>query len=88
MVVMWCSMETTVHFTEFDDWSKSYKDNHDAVITIRQGPVVHVVEPAVVLGASGGAQVQVGPGHHYEDDHGDEEDGYVDQHVGHVGKWQ
>ena len=32
------------------------------VITIRQGPVVHVVEPAVVLGAGGGAEVQVGPG--------------------------
>ena len=47
----------------------------DDVITIRQGPVVHVVESAVVLGASGGAEVQVGPGREDEDeDHVDDVD--------------
>ena len=36
--------------------------------------MVHVIEPAVVLGAGGGAEVQVGPGRDEEDDHGDEEE--------------
>ena len=31
-------------------------------VTIRQGPVVHVVETAVVLGAGGWAEVEVRPG--------------------------
>ena len=33
--------------------------------------MVHVVESAVVLGAGGGAEVQVGPGREDEDDHVD-----------------
>ena len=31
-------------------------------VTIRQGPVVHVVETAVVLGAGGWTEVEVRPG--------------------------
>ena len=54
--------------------------NDDDVITIRQGPVVHMVQPAVVLRAGGGAQVQVGPGHDDEDDHDNEDGGiYIDK---------
>ena len=71
-----------VHVGEFDDDDDDGDDDGDDVITIREGPVVHVIEPAVVLGASGGTEVQVGPGHDDEDDHDDvEEDGeiYVNQ---------
>ena len=53
-------------------------DGGGDVLTIRQGPVVHVVESAVVLGAGGGAEVQVGPGREDED----EDDDHVD-HVDH-----
>ena len=80
LVVMWCSMDI-VHVGEFDDDDDNDcrgedDDDDDDVITIRQGPVVHVIKPAVVLGAGGGAQVQVGPG---QDDDEDDGDIYVDQ---------
>ena len=39
-------------------------------VTIRQGPVVHVVETAVVLGAGGWTEVEVRPGQ-VDDDHDD-----------------
>ena len=73
LVVMWCSMDI-VHVGEFKDEARD--DYDDDVITIRQGPVVHMIKPAVVLGAGGGAQVQVGPG---QDDDEDDGDIYVDQ---------
>ena len=71
-MVMWSSMDI-VQFGQRDGCDDD-DDGDDVILTIRQGPVVHVVEPAVVLGASGGAEVQVGPGHDEEDDRGDEED--------------
>ena len=39
-------------------------------VTIRQGPVVHVVETAVVLRAGGWTEVEVRPGQ-VDDDHDD-----------------
>ena len=60
MVVMWSSMDI-VQFGQRDGCDDD-DDGDDVILTIRQGPVVHVVEPAVVLGAGGGAEVQVGPG--------------------------
>ena len=49
------------------------EDDHNMVmmgVTIRQGPVVHVVETAVVLGAGGWTEVEVRPGQ-VDDDHDD-----------------
>ena len=81
MVVMWSSMDI-VQFGQRDgcddDDDGDDDDGDDVILTIRQGPVVHVVEPAVVLGAGGGAEVQVGPGREDED----EDDDHVD-HVDH-----
>ena len=69
MVVMWSSMDI-VQFGQRDGCDDD--DGDDVILTIGQGPVVHVVEPAVVLGAGGGAEVQVGPG--VEVDEVDEEE--------------
>ena len=77
-MVMWSSMDI-VQFGQRDgcddDDDGDDDDGDDVILTIRQGPVVHVVEPAVVLGAGGGAEVQVGPGVEVDEvDEVDEED--------------
>ena len=76
MVVMWSSMDI-VQFGQRDGCDDD-DDGDDVILTIRQGPVVHVVEPAVVLGPGGGAEVQVGPG--VEVDEEDEEDEEEEEH--------